>query len=66
MGYSAGFSYALRAKAQDFIIRYGPLRRILLCTMGHSAGFCYALWAKAPNRGAEPESLAAFFTWKVK
>ncbi len=49
VGHSAGIGYEPWAIAQDFVLRYGPLRRILLCALGHRAGFYYALWAIAQD-----------------
>jgi hypothetical protein len=46
-------TYMLWATAANFVMRYGPLRRMKpyskicddFCTMGHSTGFGYGLWA---------------------
>ncbi len=49
MGHSAGFSYALWAIMQDFVMHYEPQHRILLYAMDRGAGFCYVLWAIAQD-----------------
>ncbi len=49
MGHSAGFSYALWAIVQDFVMRYEPQHRILLSAMDRAAGFCNVLWAIAQD-----------------
>jgi hypothetical protein len=53
MGHCGEFFYALWATAVNFVMRYGPLRRILLYAMGHCGGFCYVLWATARNEAVQ-------------
>jgi hypothetical protein len=65
MRHCGKFGCAQWATAANLVIRYGPLRQILLCAMGHfalwaiaqdlvgamghSAGFGYPIWAVAKD-----------------
>jgi hypothetical protein len=66
MGYYGEFDYALWATVANLVMRYRPLRKILLCALGHCSQNGYALWAIAGNEAVQQKSVTISALWGIR